>query len=69
MTTDLESRPAAAGRHSLEAMLLECQVSALNHARACATGEADAPTIYARIDSLIYTAQQRLKVLAEGEPA
>lgn len=58
--------PAAASLPSekrLEAHLLHCAIASLREARECATGEADAPTIYARIDGLLAERRERLEEL------
>lgn len=47
----------------LEAHLLHCAIASLREARECATGEADAPTIYARIDGLLAERRARLEEL------
>ena len=58
--------PSLTGTDRLEAHLLHCAIASLREARECATGEADAPTIYARIDGLMAERRARLDELLQG---
>lgn len=56
------------GEQRLEAHLLHCAIASLREARECATGHADAATIYGRIDGLVAERQAQLQaLLGEGD--
>lgn len=57
--------PAVPIDRRLEAHLLHCAIATLREARECASGEADAPTIYARIDGLLSERRERLDELLQ----